>query len=171
MIEVISVFANLMTIIGVGLAMYVAAIWKAQQNYSFVRDKIFELEIAVSELFNYEQHLIINITNALINNRDGQHDQNIHAKVDEITSRKYLRDRLLQYDLKLSSIKILKVKIDAELFVHGIEIQNLIDEKMKIFFLPENKPTIELLRNDLISKMEESQKLMLEHLEVVRKAI
>jgi hypothetical protein len=170
-IQVIDTFASIMTIAGVILAFYVALRWQTQENYSFVRDKIFELELAVSELFNYEQHLIINITNALIHQREGQDDQNIHAVKDEVASRMYLRGKLLEYDLKLDSLRILKVKIDSELFINGSAVHKLIDERIEHLLLPENLAIIELLRSDLISKVQERQKLMLKHLEVARKAI
>lgn len=111
------------------------------------------------------------ITNALIHLREGQDDQNIHAVKDEVASKAYLRGKLLEYDLKLDSLRILKVPIDSELFIDGSEVHKLIDEGIEKILLPENLAIIELLRSDLISKVQERQKLMLKHLEVARKAI
>lgn len=48
--EVISLTANVCTILAFGVAAHLWWTWKKQHNYSFTRDKIFEAEIAISKL-------------------------------------------------------------------------------------------------------------------------
>lgn len=117
--EVISLIANVCTIIASWIAFQVWRSWKKQQNYSFKRDKIFEVEFAISKMYStletyYEQYKIIKAA-YIANNSIPLDPRYIHQQLKEldIEFEKYLS----RYTEAVYSLEILEIEVPENLFI------------------------------------------------------
>ena len=170
-IQTINVFANIMTIIGVILAIYIATRWKAQQNYSFIRDKIFELELAASELYNQEIYYLLVFKDNAMKRRDGTHNAEYFLAETKHRLTK-LQECLKEYDIKLRGLEVLEVKYDKKLLGSASTVDHFFDKIVeKINATSDPNKVIYDFEGIYLIRANDAKKLALEHLKSLRKRV
>ncbi|WP_353166093.1 hypothetical protein [Acinetobacter sp.] len=156
----VALLANIGTIIALIIAFVTWITWKKQQNYSFVRDKIFEVELVYARLLTSMQNYLnifkdelpfkpnriaieaIDITNVFL--REHREDINKYTSQYEdalfrlyILEVKYKEEFVAnhsiihsRFDRYISKLKECKTE-EAVLLLHQEFNQLLVDEKMK----------------------------------------
>lgn len=170
-IKVIDTFASLMTIAGVLLAIYIAARWKTQENYSFIRDKIFDLELAASEFYNQEIYYILTFRNIARERRSGAYiDQHIHTEIKHRLTK--LQECLKEYDIKLRGLQVLEVKYDKNLLEPGDTVHSHFDEIVeKVKATNDPNKIIEDFEKIYLIQANSAKSLVLEHLKLLRNSV
>ena len=170
-IQVIDTFASIMTIIGVTLAIYIAARWKTQENYSFIRDKIFELELAASELYNQEIYYIVTFKDIAIEKKNGTYSEEYF-----FTEIKYrltkLQECLKEYDIKLSGLQVLDVKYDKKLLEPAGSVHSYFEEIIKkVKATHDRNKIIDDFDKIYLIQANNAKHFVLEHLKSLRNSV
>ncbi|MCK4088384.1 hypothetical protein HCY58_15200 [Acinetobacter radioresistens] len=122
--EVISLIANVCTIIASYIAFHVWRSWKKQQNYSFKRDKIFEVEFAISKMYStletyYEQYKIIKAA-YIANNSIPLDPRYVHQQLKELDIE--FEKNLSRYTEAVYSLEILEIETPENFFINREKI-------------------------------------------------
>lgn len=113
--EWVSLLANIGTIIALVIAAITWWTWKKQQNYSFVRDKIFECELVFAQLLTCLENYF-----EIFEREVPFHPNRLNTKNLELTNvllnrtREKLEPLWLEYELALYSLDVLNVNYARE---------------------------------------------------------
>lgn len=118
--EIISLIANVCTILAFLAAFYLLMIWKKQHNYSFARDKIFEVELIYAKLLTSMEGYLVYYKDEFPfpPNRIG-------LDVLDITNvflkryRAEINEYAIKYEEALFALSILNVKYNKDLVVEA----------------------------------------------------
>lgn len=108
--DYLSCIANVCTILGFGIACRVWYTWKKQQNYSFTRDKIFDLEFSTSSIYSVFIEMIISYTRVKVGylQDDIRYDPLYHSAIERKIIN--LKEKLDVYERGLVNLKLLELK-------------------------------------------------------------
>ncbi|RZG47028.1 hypothetical protein [Acinetobacter wuhouensis] len=169
--EFISLIANICTIVGFFVAVHLLCIWKKQQNYGFERDKVFELELATDQLFKESIYYIITKRDIIKARLEGNFDR-IYFENEMRLRLTNWQICLKEYDLKLSSLNVLKKNYDKEILVTATQIQNHFDEIVdKMHNELDAQKAIQDFDQKYIIQANVAKELVLTHLREIREGI
>jgi hypothetical protein len=123
--EIISLLANIATLLGFIFALYVFFQWKRQSNYSFNRDVIFESELATLDTY---VALITNVQTYseckkiyLISGND-QDPQ--YLRQDYIETKKQFDLKIQHYQENVVKLNIININLNTSVFLSKEDIVN-----------------------------------------------
>lgn len=169
--DVIGVIAAWANVFGLYLALRIALTWKNQHNYSFERDKIFELELATDQLFKEAIYYIITIRDVITARIQGNLDQDFFK--DELKIRlTNLQACLKQYDLKLSSLSVLGIDYNKEILESADRVNQYFDDVVDKMYA-ESKPekALDDFEKIYLLQANVARDMVLKHLKEIRKKI
>jgi uncharacterized membrane protein len=167
--SIFTMLAASATLYAVWLAHTAWRTWKTQQNYSFSRDKIFECELIVNKL-----------TSTLINYITGYYHYRLKVVNNEFVDKKeYMQlfenqgkennRLLLEYDLILESLDILKIDCDEKIIINRLFVAYNFDKYVsQINKCKESKELVTLYWQQLLPEMQSFRKEMLKELKKKR---
>ncbi|PJG67812.1 hypothetical protein [Acinetobacter seifertii] len=121
--QIISITANVITIIGGCLAFYVFWTWKYQQNYSFVRDKIFECELVYTRSITTIHHYMEIYKDEFPFDVNRINRNNLELTNVRLAETKRILESLWsEYDLALYSLNVLEINYNIDLLPNFIAI-------------------------------------------------
>ncbi|MCW1515634.1 hypothetical protein NYZ00_16370 [Acinetobacter baumannii] len=170
--EILSIVANLCTIAAFVIAFYVWWTWKDQQNYSFVRDKIFESELAIIDILTslsnttqiYGECKRIYLVNKL--NSDPQ-----FLREDFKASEAEFKQYAYKYKAAINKLIILKVPFDRNIIIDFEHLLSKWDNYKKEIHGAENAVQLQNTITKILSEIKELNKESLKHLSCVRYSI
>lgn len=170
--EILSIVANLCTIAAFVIAFYVWWTWKDQQNYSFVRDKIFESELAIIDILTslsnttqiYGECKRIYLVNKL--NSDPQ-----FLREDFKASEAEFKQYAYKYKAAINKLIILKVPFDRNIIIDFEHLLLKWDSYKKEIYGAENAVQLQNTITKILSEIKELNKESLKHLSCVRYSI
>lgn len=169
--DLISLIANICTIAAFAVAVYVLAIWKKQQNYSFERDKIFELELAADQLFKESIYYIITIRDLIESRSRGNSDKDFFEKELRLRLTNW-QACLKQYDLKLSSLNVLLINFDKEILESAVKIGKYFDDIVDKMYAESNpQKAVNDFDAIYLQQANIARNLVLKHLREIREKI
>lgn len=174
----VSLIAGILTVLAASATLYAVWIahttwktWKTQQNYSFERDKVFELEMATDQLFKQAIYYIITVKDLIKAKLEGNFEEFFFEKELKLRLSK-LQDCLIQYDLKLSSIGVLKITYDKEILVSATQISNHFDDIVKkMYEETDAQKSLQYFDQKYIIQANIAKDLVLKHLREIRENI
>lgn len=168
---IFTIFAASATLYAVWIAHTTWKTWKEQHNYSFERDKVFELELAADQLFKEGIYYILTIKEIVKSKLAGNFDQNLIEKELKLRLTN-LQNCLKQYDLKLSSLDVLQIKYDKKILETAEEVGGHFDNIVnKMYGESEPQKALKDFDNIYIRQANSARILVLNHLNEVRKQI
>jgi len=167
--EILSFVANLCTIAAFAIAFYVWWTWKDQQNYSFVRDKIFESEIAIIDIFTSLSNTIqiygeckrIYLVNRL--NADPQ-----FIREDFKASAAQFKQETYKYKAAINKLKILNVPFDSKIIIDFEDLLSKWDTYMKEIHEVKDADKLENIINKILAEITELSEESQSHLSDIR---
>lgn len=167
--EILSFVANLCTIAAFVIALYVWWTWKDQQNYSFVRDKIFESEIAVIDIFTslsntvqiYGECKRIYLVNRL--NADPQ-----FIREDFKASAAQFKQEIYKYKAAINKLKILNVRFDRKIIIDFEDLLSKWDTYKKEIHEVKDADKLESIINKILAEITELSEESRSHLSDIR---
>lgn len=167
--EILSFVANLCTIAAFVIAFYVWWTWKDQQNYSFVRDKIFESEIAIIDIFTSLSNTIqiygeckrIYLVNRV--NADPQ-----FIREDFKASAAQFKQELYKYKAAINKLKILNVPFDRKIVIDFEDLLSKWDTYKKEIHEVKDTDKLESIINKILAEITELSEESRSHLSDIR---
>lgn len=171
--DIVSLIANICTIAAFCVAVHVWLTWKKQQNYSFKRDKIFEVEFAISKMYStletyYEQYKILKAA-YMANNSIPLDPRYIHQQLKELDIE--FEKNLSRYTEAVYSLEILEIEIPENLFINQEKIlENRDGLERKLSGIWNINYLYDLIESEIL-KLKENKQRALDFLKDKRKSI
>ncbi|WP_336151165.1 hypothetical protein [Acinetobacter ursingii] len=171
--ELVSLLANICTVIALVLAIYLWSTWKKQQNYSFMRDKVFEAEIAVAKAYTVLMQLVeydYNYRLQLINMSNTPPPEYYKNQRDNLNLQ--IENYLKEYDFAIYSLEVLGLGISKDILINYQILQNNFGNYMdQVRFKKTTEELINYFWNSAIPEMQDRKKNAMTHLSKLRKSI
>ncbi len=167
--KIISLLANIATILGAILAFVVWSTWKEQQNYSFTRDKIFECELAFAKLITAIENYLRIYEKEVPFSRNRINRTNLElTNVLLGEARKELDQLWGKYEIALYSLEVLNIKYKKECLANVSVIQNRLEKYKQTFNNSLTSEEVKSSSEDIFGRLANEKANGLEELRKIR---
>lgn len=168
--DIFSLISNICTIAAFGVALYVWLTWKVQHNYSFVRDKLFEVELAAYDYFEaLEGYCNIRYRMKIdqLSNLVSAFNVEMEKKSYEVYS---LAKKTLESEIKKLYVLNIELPINIKLIYEKLEsiIQGTLEELEHPLMLIDS---VEAIKNDALLELRQERIKVMKSLEEKRKGL